>query len=232
MPNLVSFRFSIEELVDLQRDLGVTNRHLVQIDTSGHTIAHTHDERLSGASLEKCSLYQSLCVWGGVIVEEGLYLTDINDPVDIDKWEKLSGEMLNVAIVKSIRSTFDGKKILIKPIRGSHQYEIFIEGHRKSLLEPFSSSQKAHDFAFIYLASGSVDEYNSVGKIVGDTAAEADRKKDLLSLLLAEANRFSANEFLQDTIKDEDDQLEARDVRLNNLVKLFDAAKEFVNAYS
>lgn len=69
---------SIDELVSLQRELGITT-HLVFMGRSGFVLAHTDPERTSGDPLSDCGVHEALYALDASPVAVGYYTVDVVD---------------------------------------------------------------------------------------------------------------------------------------------------------
>lgn len=67
---------SIEDVVALQRDLGITT-HLVYMGPQRFVLAHTDPERSSGVSLSDCAVHRVLADLDDPPVGAGYYAVDV-----------------------------------------------------------------------------------------------------------------------------------------------------------
>lgn len=65
---------TLDELKQMQHELGLRNNHLVHIGHEQFTIAHTDTERASEEPLEQCPLHQWLESWEYNRVATGVYI--------------------------------------------------------------------------------------------------------------------------------------------------------------
>lgn len=74
-------RRSIEELTLLQDRLGLRDRHVVDLDARGFTIAHTDGERSGSVPLHRCPLHTWLMEHGRGL-KTGLFVVEqrLSDP--------------------------------------------------------------------------------------------------------------------------------------------------------
>lgn len=80
---------TIEDVKDMQRELGLLDRHVVWMGTYGFRIAHTDEERAS-IDLESCGLHRYLCSFDDPPVQPGYYVAHprSQDPEsNEDPWE-------------------------------------------------------------------------------------------------------------------------------------------------
>lgn len=67
---------TIKELVALQAERELGDRHLIELRGDGFTIAHTDEERASGMLLTDCPLHQWLLEQSEAPMPHGIYTYD------------------------------------------------------------------------------------------------------------------------------------------------------------
>lgn len=79
-------RLTIEQLRDLQDHFDLGDRHLVDLQPSGFTIAHTDAERASGQPLEACHLHLTLARGAAAVRRPGVYVATLRRREGVGTW--------------------------------------------------------------------------------------------------------------------------------------------------